>query len=90
MQPVFVVLVYLWRWMVTEEEDGRAVHDIHPVDGELLALESEEEANDDDEEGTDGDADAGAGEKYTLSASTPTDDVYDVFPVGRDIEIEDL
>jgi hypothetical protein len=34
MQPVFVLFVWLWRWMVSEEEDGRAVHTLHPIDGQ--------------------------------------------------------
>jgi sugar lactone lactonase YvrE len=33
-QPVYVLFVWLWRWMVSEEEDGRAVHTVHPIDGQ--------------------------------------------------------
>jgi hypothetical protein len=43
MQPVFVAAVYLWRWLATDEVDGRAVHDLHPVDGELVSLGDEDE-----------------------------------------------
>jgi hypothetical protein len=39
-QPGFVGLVFLWRWMVSEEADGRAVHDLHPFDGELVPLDA--------------------------------------------------
>jgi hypothetical protein len=33
-QPVFVLFVWMWRWMISEEEDGRAVHTVHPIDGQ--------------------------------------------------------
>jgi hypothetical protein len=51
MQPCFVALVWLYRWLISEEKDGRAVHDLHPVDGEILPVP---------EDGFDGDGD-GAG-----------------------------
>jgi sugar lactone lactonase YvrE len=35
-QPANVLCVWLWRWMVSDEEDGRAVHNQHPVPGFLL------------------------------------------------------
>jgi hypothetical protein len=31
--PVTVLCIWLWRWMVSDEADGRAVHDLHPIDG---------------------------------------------------------
>jgi hypothetical protein len=39
MQPCSVALVFLWRWMISEEADGRAVHDLHPVDRELVPID---------------------------------------------------
>jgi len=32
-QPIYVAVVYLWRWLTSEEEDGSVVHEYHPIDG---------------------------------------------------------
>jgi hypothetical protein len=33
-QPAYVLCLWLWRWMVSEEADGHAVHELHPIDGQ--------------------------------------------------------
>jgi hypothetical protein len=37
-QPLFVLAVWLWRWVASEEEDGRAVHNCHPIDGQWRVI----------------------------------------------------
>jgi hypothetical protein len=54
-QPTAVLCVWLWRWMVSEEEDGRAVHDLHPIDGYWRVVGTLDELacdDDDDDDGT--------------------------------------
>jgi hypothetical protein len=89
MQPVFVAAVYLWRWLATDELDGRAVHDLHPVEGEPVRLE---EDNDDGNADLFEDALDAVGDKYAMSEEdgTASNASDDVIPVGLDIEIEDL
>jgi hypothetical protein len=42
LQPCCVALVYLWRWVTSEEDDGRAVHDLHPVDGDVVPVSDDD------------------------------------------------
>jgi sugar lactone lactonase YvrE len=46
-QPVYVLFVWLWRWMVSEEDDGRAVHETHPVDGQWRVVGRADPCDDD-------------------------------------------
>jgi hypothetical protein len=41
-QPCCVLGVWLWRWMVSEEADGRAVHNLHPVPGHVRLVDDED------------------------------------------------
>ena len=38
-QPVYVLTLWLYRWMVSDEDDGRAVHEVHPVPGHVVQLD---------------------------------------------------
>jgi hypothetical protein len=35
-QPAVICCVLLYRWMLSEEPGGTAVHSLHPVDGQTL------------------------------------------------------
>jgi hypothetical protein len=65
-QPCAVALLFLWRWMSSEEADGRAVHDLHPFDGDVIPLEE------DVPEQCCGGGDAAAGTTY-LEEATPAE-----------------
>jgi hypothetical protein len=50
-QPLAVLFLWLWRWTISEEADGRAVHDLHPIDGQwrVVGFYDDEIANDDEQ-----------------------------------------
>jgi hypothetical protein len=51
-QPLFVLAVWLWRWMASEEADGRALHELHPINGQwrvVGALYDDADASDSDD-----------------------------------------
>jgi hypothetical protein len=60
-QPLYVLGVWLWRWMVSEEADGRALHNLHPINGQWRVVgRLFGESDDEDDDGLahdDGDAD---------------------------------
>jgi hypothetical protein len=79
-QPIFVLFVWMWRWVISEEEDGRAVHKLHPIDGQRRVVgqlwDDRVEAADDAE--------------TVVSDETVASDDVSPAPIGTDIDPRDL
>jgi hypothetical protein len=52
LQPLYLLFLWLWRWMVSEEQDGHAIHELHPIDNQwrIVGLVEEMVVFDDDDD----------------------------------------